>query len=99
MFKILFGAALGAVGYWGWQSFGRDMLGMGSSADDSNMGGSTPYTAASNSASSFGPPPSPPASSEPGPQHPSYIGTPGVESALGRDRTKDGDLPGDMARP
>jgi hypothetical protein len=28
-----------------------------------------------------------------------YIGTPGVESASGRDRTKDGDLPPDLATP
>jgi hypothetical protein len=34
-----------------------------------------------------------------GEQRPDYIGTPGVESAAGRDRTKDGDLPPDMARP
>jgi hypothetical protein len=30
---------------------------------------------------------------------PEYIGTPGVESAAGRDRTRDGDLPPDLARP
>jgi hypothetical protein len=34
-----------------------------------------------------------------GEPEPSYIGTPGVESAAGRDRTKDGDLPPDMATP
>ena len=28
-----------------------------------------------------------------------YIGTPGVESAAGRDRTKDGDLPPDLGTP
>jgi hypothetical protein len=32
-------------------------------------------------------------------ERPDYIGTPGVESAAGRDRTKDGDLPPDLATP
>jgi hypothetical protein len=43
----------------------------------------------------------PGASSEPGGgQSPvDYIGTPGVESAAGRDRTQDGDLPPDLGRP
>lgn len=30
MFKFLLGAALGAGGLWAWQSFGRDLFGMGS---------------------------------------------------------------------
>jgi hypothetical protein len=34
-----------------------------------------------------------------GESQPDYIGTPGVESAAGRDRTKDGDLPPDLATP
>jgi hypothetical protein len=34
-----------------------------------------------------------------GEAEPGYIGTPGVESAAGRDRTKDGDLPPDLATP
>jgi len=29
MFRFLFGVAFGAAGYWAWQSFGRDLLGMG----------------------------------------------------------------------
>jgi hypothetical protein len=29
MFGFLFGVAFGAAGYWAWQSFGRDLLGMG----------------------------------------------------------------------
>ncbi len=36
---------------------------------------------------------------EPQGQKPDYIGTPGVESALGRDRTQDGDVPSDLAKP
>src|SRR5258707_5482986 len=28
MFKFLMGVAFGAAGYWAWQSFGRDLLGM-----------------------------------------------------------------------
>ena len=30
---------------------------------------------------------------------PGYIGTPGVESAAGRDRSEDGDLPADLGTP
>jgi hypothetical protein len=33
MFKFLLGVAFGAAGYWAWQSFGRDLLGMGSDQD------------------------------------------------------------------
>ena len=33
MFKFLFGVAFGAAGYWAWQSFGRDLLGMGGDQD------------------------------------------------------------------
>jgi hypothetical protein len=29
MFQFLMGVAFGAAGYWAWQSFGRDLLGMG----------------------------------------------------------------------
>ena len=29
MFRFLLGVAIGAAGYWAWQSFGRDLLGMG----------------------------------------------------------------------
>jgi hypothetical protein len=30
MFQFLMGVAFGAAGYWAWQSFGRDLVGMGS---------------------------------------------------------------------
>src|SRR5438132_87732 len=33
MFQFLFGGAFGAAGYWAWQSFGRDLLGMGGDQD------------------------------------------------------------------
>jgi hypothetical protein len=33
MFKFLLGVAFGAAGYWAWQSFGRDLLGLGSDQD------------------------------------------------------------------
>jgi hypothetical protein len=33
MFQFLMGVAFGAAGYWAWQSFGRDLLGMGSDQD------------------------------------------------------------------
>jgi hypothetical protein len=38
MFKFLFGVAFGAAGYWAWQSFGRDLLGMGGD-QESTYGG------------------------------------------------------------
>jgi len=33
MFRFLLGVAFGAAGYWAWQSFGRDLLGLGSDQD------------------------------------------------------------------
>jgi hypothetical protein len=33
MFRFLLGVAFGAGGYWAWQSFGRDLLGLGSDQD------------------------------------------------------------------
>ena len=38
MFKFLFGVAFGAACYWAWQSFGRDLVGMGSDQDSSYGG-------------------------------------------------------------
>lgn len=29
MFRFLMGVIVGAMGYWAWQSFGRDLMGMG----------------------------------------------------------------------
>ncbi len=29
MFRFLFGVLVGAAGYWAWQSFGRDLVGIG----------------------------------------------------------------------
>ena len=39
MFQFLFGVAFGAAGYWAWQSFGRDLLGMGGDQGESTYGG------------------------------------------------------------
>jgi hypothetical protein len=38
MFKFLMGVAFGAAGYWAWQSFGRDLLGMGGDQETSYGG-------------------------------------------------------------
>jgi hypothetical protein len=38
MFRFLMGVAFGAAGYWAWQSFGRDLLGMGNDQDTSYAG-------------------------------------------------------------
>jgi len=39
MLQFLVGVALGAGGYWAWQSFGRDLMGMGSDQGESTYGG------------------------------------------------------------
>ena len=55
MFRFLLGVAFGAAGYWAWQSFGRDLLGLGS--DQDTYGGyssSTSFGSSSSTGSSFG---------------------------------------------
>lgn len=72
MFKFLFGVAFGAAGYWAWQSFGRDLFGMGGDQETSYGGfnASTSSSSPSISSSSATAPatsststPTPPASS------------------------------------
>ena len=55
MFKFLIGVAFGAAGYWAWQSFGRDLLGMGSD-QESTYGGFSASPSASSTGSSFSSP-------------------------------------------
>jgi hypothetical protein len=50
MFQFLMGVAFGAAGYWAWQSFGRDLLGM-SGDQETTYGGFSGGT----SSTSFGP--------------------------------------------
>jgi hypothetical protein len=54
MFRFLLGVAFGAAGYWAWQSFGRDLLGLGN--DQDTYGGYSSGTSNFNtgSTSSFG---------------------------------------------
>ena len=47
MFKFLLGVAFGAAGYWAWQSFGRDLLGMGDQGETTYGGFSSPTTTSS----------------------------------------------------
>jgi hypothetical protein len=62
MFKFLVGVAFGAAGYWAWQSFGRDLLGLGSDQDtystyssNTSFGGTnTGYGSSTSSPSSTG---------------------------------------------
>jgi hypothetical protein len=49
MFQFLMGVAFGAAGYWAWQSFGRDLLGM-SGDQETTYGGFSGGT----SSTSFG---------------------------------------------
>jgi hypothetical protein len=53
MFQFLFGVAFGAAGYWAWQSFGRDLMGMGGD-QDTTYGGFNSGTSSAGSTSSFG---------------------------------------------
>lgn len=52
MFKFLFGVAFGAAGYWAWQSFGRDLLGMSGDQDTSYGGFSSGSTGSFGSSTS-----------------------------------------------
>ena len=47
MFRFLIGVAFGAAGYWAWQSFGRDLLGMGGDQDTTYGGFSSGTTGGS----------------------------------------------------
>jgi hypothetical protein len=58
MFRFLVGVAFGAAGYWAWQSFGRDLLGMGGDQDTTYGGFSSGTTGGS-----FGSTTTPPSSS------------------------------------
>jgi hypothetical protein len=58
MFQFLMGVLFGAAGYWAWQSFGRDLVGMGSDQETTYggfSGGSSSNSFGSTSASSGGP--------------------------------------------
>jgi hypothetical protein len=53
MFKFLLGVAFGAAAYWAWQSFGRDLLGMGGDQDTAyGSFSSTPGTSSFSSGTS-----------------------------------------------
>jgi hypothetical protein len=55
MFQFLMGVAFGAAGYWAWQSFGRDLVGMSSDQETTYggfSGGSTPGSFGSTGTSS-----------------------------------------------
>ena len=53
MFRFLIGVAFGAAGYWAWQSFGRDLLGLGTDQDTS-YGGFNSTTSSSFSSGTTG---------------------------------------------
>ena len=58
MFRFLIGVAFGAAGYWSWQSFGRDLLGLGTDQDTSyggfNSTTSSSFSSGTTGSSSFG---------------------------------------------
>jgi hypothetical protein len=54
MFQFLMGVAFGAAGYWAWQSFGRDLLGMGGDQDTTYGGFSSGTSNTSFGSSSTG---------------------------------------------
>ncbi len=51
MFRFLFGVLVGAAGYWAWQSFGRDLVGMGADQGAMSYSGYAGGGAASGSSS------------------------------------------------
>jgi hypothetical protein len=54
MFQFLIGVAFGAAGYWAWQSFGRDLLGIGTDQDTTyGTFNSTSGTSASSGTGSY----------------------------------------------
>jgi hypothetical protein len=53
MFQFIMGVAFGAAGYWAWQSFGRDLLGMGGD-QDTTYGGFNSGSSGSAGMGSFG---------------------------------------------
>jgi hypothetical protein len=57
MLQFLFGVAFGAAGYWAWNSFGRDLLGMGGDQIDSYGGFSSPSSTSTFSSPSTTVPP------------------------------------------
>ena len=60
MFRFLMGVAFGAAGYWAWQSFGRDLLGLGNDQDttyggfNSGTTGTTTYGGGTSSSTTAG---------------------------------------------
>jgi hypothetical protein len=52
MFKFLFGAAFGAAAYWAWESFGKDLFGMGDQGETTYGGFSSPSTSFSSTSPS-----------------------------------------------
>jgi hypothetical protein len=61
MFQFLMGVAFGAAGYWAWQSFGRDLLGM-SGDQETTYGGFSGGTTNTSFGSSTGSPSASPTS-------------------------------------
>ncbi len=70
MFKFLFGVAFGAAAYWAWQSFGRDLLGLGGDQETSYGGYTAPST------STYTPPTSTSSPAPPSSPSPTSSGTP-----------------------
>ena len=91
MFKFLIGVAFGAAGYWAWQSFGRDLLGMGSDQDSTYGGfsasppasGSSGFSSPSSSGSFSSSPAAAPSGSSSGASTGSSDGGPSASSPSG----------------
>jgi hypothetical protein len=74
MFKFLMGVAFGAAAYWAWQSFGRDLLGMGGDQETSYGGGTSSFSSPTSSTST------PPTTSTPAPTTTSSTPTSGTST-------------------
>ncbi|HEX8968494.1 MAG TPA: hypothetical protein VF937_11475, partial [Chloroflexota bacterium] len=55
MFRFLMGVAFGAACYWAWQSFGRDLLGLGGDQDSyAGYTANTTFNSGTPNSNSFG---------------------------------------------
>jgi hypothetical protein len=59
MFGFLLGVAFGAAGYWAWNSFGRDLLGMGDQGETTYGSFNTSPSVSTTPPTSFSTPTSP----------------------------------------
>lgn len=83
MFQFLFGVAIGAAGYWAWQSFGRDLMGMGDQGETTYGGFSSSSGMTTGTGTSGGTTPTPSSTGSTGSMGTSSSGTTGTSTGSG----------------